>query len=270
MRSQLSEPTPLVIRDLAHGWPALQAWSPDTLSQRFGDKRVRVYDGSFGVPGDKYMGSVDEMSFARFLTEVLEHGRDLRMFLYNIGHQIPELLDEIEFPDLGMQFSRRFVFTFFGCKGSTTPLHYDIDMGRVIHTVIRGRRRVRLFAPGDSKALYRHPCTVRSYVDLDRPDLARFPALAFARGFEVVLEPGESLYMPPGYWHEFHYLEAGMGLSLRAPSQRWRDRLEGVLNMLLLSPSDRVLNRLSAQRWFSWKETHALSAGDALVRKRNS
>ena len=41
--------------------------------------------------------------------------------------------------------------------------------GDVLHTVILGRRRIRLFAPDESAALYRHPCTVRSYVDLDAP-----------------------------------------------------------------------------------------------------
>ncbi len=248
---------PAVIEDFAASWPALRRWAPEDLAERAGDRPVRVYDASFGEPGRNYMRNVDTMPFGRFLQQVLEQGRDLRMFLYNISRQVPELLDDIEFPQVGLRFSRRFVFTFFGCRGSTTPLHYDIDMGQVFHTVIQGRRRVRLFAPDQSRALYRHPFTVRSYVDLDDPDLASWPALARVRGHEVVLEPGQTLYMPPGWWHEFHYLDAGIGVSLRAPGAGVSRHLQGLANLLVLSPIDRVANRVAGQRWFAWKSQKA-------------
>jgi Cupin-like domain len=257
LRHHIAHHTPVLITDLAASSPALQRWSPEFLSAHYGHKIVRVYDASFGTPGKNYMGSVDSMPFADFLRETLGAGRDLRMFLYNVGRQIPELLDDLEFPDVGLQFSRRFVYTFFGCKGSTTPLHFDIDMGHVLHTAMHGRRRVRLFAPDQSRALYQHPFTVRSYVNLDEPDLAQHPALACARGYEIILEPGQTLFMPSGYWHEFHYLEAGFGLSLRAGSSRLRDRVKGVANLLVLSPVDRLNNKLAARSWFAWKERQA-------------
>ena len=257
LRAAIGERRPVVVRGLAAGWPALRRWTPERLAARYGERPVRVYDASFGDPGRGYMSSVDSMRFADFLQETQHRGRDLRMFLYNLSRQIPELLEDVRLPAVGLRFSRRFVFSFFGCRGSTTPLHYDIDMGDVLHTVIRGRRRVRLFAPAYSAALYRHPFTVRSYVDLDAPDLERFPALAAARGCELVLEPGETLYMPSGWWHEFHYLEAGIGVSLRAASPRWSERGRGALNLLLASPVDRVANRLAPQRWYRWKTRRA-------------
>ena len=264
----ITSASPAVLDNLSEAWPALERWSPEQLSARFGSKKVRVYDGSFGDPGKGYMDSVDTMPFAQFLEDVLVNGRDLRMFLYNIGRQIPELLEDIAFPDIGLQFSRRFVYTFFGCKGATTPLHYDIDMGYVLHTVIRGRRRVRLFAPDQSTRLYQHPFTVRSYVDLDRPDYPTYPALGLAQGFEVVLEPGDTLFMPAGYWHEFHYLEAGMGLSMRAASPRLSDRAKGLVNILALSPVDRLANKIATDAWFDWKKRRSVSRAVAYMNKR--
>ena len=257
IRRHIDLRSPMIITDLTATSPALQRWSPEYLISRYGHKIVRVYDASFGAPGKKYMGSIDSMPFADFLRETLGGGRDLRMFLYNVGRQIPELLDDLDFPDLGLHFSRRFVYTFFGCKGSTTPLHYDIDMGHVLHTAMHGRRRVRLFAPDQSRALYQHPFTVRSYVNLDQPDLERHPALACARGYQVVLEAGQTLFMPSGYWHEFHYLDAGFGLSLRAGSSRLSDRAAGLANLLALSPIDRLNNRLAPKTWFAWKQRQA-------------
>lgn len=257
LRRAIRARSPLVVTDLAADWPALERWTPEQLSAQYGTRSVRVYDASFGAPGQDYMNSVATMSFADFLEQTQARGRDLRMFLYNLSHKIPELLDDVQLPDVGLQFSRRFVFSFFGCVGSTTPLHYDIDMGDVLHTVIRGHRRIRLFPPESSAALYRHPCTVRSYVDLDTPDFDRFPALAYAQGYEVVLQPGQTLYMPGGWWHEFHYLEAGMGVSLRSPPPLWTDRVRGVLNLLVTSPVDRLANRCAAQRWYGWKTRRA-------------
>ena len=119
--------TPVVISNLAADWPALKRWSPEWLSANFGDKPVRVYDASFGEPGKNYMGSVGTMSFAEYLDETLTQGKDLRMFLYNIGQRIPELLDDVPFPDVGLKFSRNFVFTFFGCKDAIFVSNSFID-----------------------------------------------------------------------------------------------------------------------------------------------
>jgi len=267
--AQIRHARPAVIDGFATGWPALERWTPERLSPRFGDRMVRVYDASFGEPGSNYMNCVDTIPFAEFLDHVLCGGRDLRMFLYNIARQIPELLDDIDFPDIGLRFSRRFVFTFFGCKGATTPLHYDIDMGCVFHTAVIGRRRIRLFAPDQSRALYQHPFTVRSYVDLDNPDPATWPALVGASGSEIVLEPGQTLFMPAGYWHEFHYMDAGMGVSLRAPGLGISDRMRGLFNILALSPCDRIANRLAGQRWFQWKSRRASRRADTFMNRRN-
>ena len=265
LRAAIAARTPVVIRDLAADWPALERWTPEALAERFGDRPVKVYDASFGEPGAGYMGSIDRIPFRDYLAALVSGDRDLRMFLHNLAHAMPELVDDVRFPDVGLRFSRQFVFSFFGARGSTTPLHFDIDMGDVLHTTVLGRRRIRLFAPSDAVALYRHPCTVRSYVDLDAPDAARHPALELATGHEVVLEPGQTLYMPAGWWHEFHYLDAGIGVSLRASSPRWSDRLLGALRLLLTSPVDRVANKLAPSAWYDWKEARATARADALL-----
>ena len=268
LRENIARHTPMLITDLAADWPALKNWSVGRLSSRYGHKTVRVYDASFGRPGENYMGSIATMAFADFLHETLGEGRDLRMFLYNIGRQIPELLDDVAFPDVGLRLARHFVYAFFGCQGSTTPLHYDIDMGYVLYTAISGRRRVRLFGPEQSAALHQHPFTVRSYADLDRLDLDTYPGLAQARGYEVLVKPGQTLFMPAGCWHEVHYLDAGMGVSIRAPSPRLRDRVQGLTNLLALSPIDRLGNKLAPVPWFAWKQHRAQARAQSYISKQ--
>jgi len=260
--------TPLLITGLAAEWPALNSWGVESLSARFGSKPVRVYNASFGEPGKNYMGSIDIMPFSEFLDETLGKGRDLRMFLYNIGRQIPELLKDVRIPDIGLRFSRQFVYSFFGCRGSVTPLHYDIDMSHVLYTSIQGRRRIRLFAPDQSTALHKHPFTVRSYVNLDNSNDPDYPGLQDARGYEVIVEAGQSLFIPSAYWHEFQYLDAGFGVSLRAANTTLNGRLQGLFNLLILSPIDRISNKLAAQGWFDWKQSKAKARARAFMNRR--
>ncbi|MBV1904490.1 MAG: cupin-like domain-containing protein [Pseudomonadales bacterium] len=260
--------TPLLISGLAADWPALHSWNAGSLSARFGSKPVRVYNALFGEPGKNYMDSIGVMPFSEFLSETLGKGRDLRMFLYNIGRQIPELLEDVEFPDVGLNFAQSFVYSFFGCRGSITPLHYDIDMSHVLYTSILGRRRIRLFAPDQSTALHKHPFTVRSYVNLDDPNDVNYPALKAARGYEVVVEAGQSLFIPSAFWHEVKYLDAGIGISLRAANQTLNGRLMGLMNILALSPVDRISNKLAAEHWFGWKQGKADARGRAFMNNR--
>ncbi|MGD9765777.1 MAG: cupin-like domain-containing protein [Candidatus Binatia bacterium] len=243
----------VVLTDLAADWPATGKWTPQYLADTFGDHRVRVYDASFCSPGRNYMSSIATMPFREFLDTILTTERDLRMFLHNIAAKMPALLQDIRFPTLADRFSSRFVFTFFGCRGAVTPIHYDIDLGHVFHTALYGRRRIYLFPKEQSAHLYRHPFTVRSYVDAERPDFARFPALARAHGQVVTVQPGETLFMPSGYWHQVVYEEAGYGISLRCPSERLMTQLAGYVNLALISPIDRLMNKLAAERWFTWK-----------------
>lgn len=270
LRSVVHGFSPAVVDGFLSLSPRLGRWTPELLAERYGERAVRVYDASFGEPGRNYMGSISSMTFANFLNELFGSGRDLRMFLHNVRTGFPEMLEDVVFPDVGLRFSRNFVYSFFGCRGATTPLHYDIDMGCVLHVVLHGRRRIRLFPPDQARCLYRHPFTVRSYVDLDRPDLEAHPALREARGVEVVLEPGQTLFMPAGYWHEFHYLEPGFGLSLRASSPRLADRLAGALNLLLLSPTDRLMNKISPNAWFEWKQSLACGRAAAYLETSGS
>jgi len=72
-------------------------------------------------------------------------------------------------------------------------------------TQIRGRKRVLLFPPGEIKRLYpfsfRHRFLHISQVSMVEPDHARFPEFQKAARMEVILEPGEMLFIPLFWWH---------------------------------------------------------------------
>ncbi len=249
---------PLVIQDLAKSWPASKKWSPDFFREQYGNKQVKVYDDSFVAAGKHYMSNLKTISLKQYIDTIMTSSQNLRMFLYNIKSEIPELVDDITFPTLINGLSRNFVFMFFGCKGSVTQMHFDIDMSHVFHTAMYGKKTVYLFPYEQGKNLHRYPFTCRSYVDVERPDFEQYPRLKDAQGYKVELEPGETLYIPSGYWHHFVYDEPGYSVSLRCTNSTWQGKLLGFYNLLVMSPIDRLMNIISPQGWFDWKEQQAL------------
>ncbi len=249
---------PLVIKQISKNWPALKKWSPDYFKEKYGNNIVKVYDNSFLEPGENYMASAKKMLFSEYLDEVFIKGKNLRMFLYNIVSHAPELKKDVSMPQLVKGFSKNFFFMFFGPKGTVTQNHYDIDMSHVFHTNFYGKKRFILFPPSESKKLYQHPFTIRSYVDIDKPDLVKFPNFKGIKAYEVFLDPGDTLYIPSTYWHHVNYIDASFAISFRVPHQKMLKRFEGFFNILVMQMIDRFGNYLFKKNWFTWKEKKAL------------
>jgi len=67
-------------------------------------------------------------------------------------------------------------------------------------------------APWDT-ALLQSTRGVYSLVDPEKPDLERFPGFARATVREVVLSPGEMLFIPVGWWHHVRALSLSINLA---------------------------------------------------------
>lgn len=255
--SYLEPERPVVIKDMASTWPAVKKWTPEYFAREYGSLQVKVYDKSFIRAGTTYMSSLRQIPFREYLDLMLTSSLDLRLFAFNIFWQAPELKMDLLWPDITKGFSKKFIFMFFGCKGSVTPLHFDPDLPHLLHTVLYGKKRVVLFSNEESKNLYKHPFNTRSYVDVDNPDFSKFPRLKYATGYQAILSPGETLLMPSGYWHHMVYEEAGYAVCTRCSKLPVARKLRAYVNLLVCFPIDKIMNKLSAEPWFRWKEGRA-------------
>lgn len=90
---------------------------------------------------------------------------------------------------------------------TSTAAHWDLPQN--LACVVAGRRRFTLFPIDQVANLYVGPLDrtlagqPSSLVDVDAPDLDRFPRFAAAQAAAEVaeLEPGDALYMPSLWWH---------------------------------------------------------------------
>lgn len=72
-----------------------------------------------------------------------------------------------------------------------------------------GRKRIKLAPAAEVGTLYNDQHVFSAISDLEDPalDLLRHPRLAGLRLYDVVLEPGEMLFVPFGWWHQVRSLD---------------------------------------------------------------
>jgi hypothetical protein len=210
---------PLVLTGHTRDWPAMRRWSPADLKMRFGHVDVEVQAERQANP--RY--EEDKASHRRtvrlgdFVDQVLAGGEsnDYYLTANNEALRRPDfapLLDDIgSLPPCcdRAELAGRSSF-WFGPGGTVTPLHHDTLM--LFHTQVVGRKRWRLVSPLQGQRLY-NTNGVFSPIDLDAVDLRQFPLFEGVRVLEVVVWPGETMFLPLGWWHQVRALDVSVSFS---------------------------------------------------------
>ena len=260
---------PLIIRKATETWPALQKWTFDYLKETVGDQVVPLYDSSKADPSKPINASAADMKFADYIDLIQTKPTDLRIFLFDPIKHAPGLLEDYRSPtDLMGGFLDKYPNMFFGGKGSITFLHYDIDLAHIFHTHFNGRKQVILFDNKWSERLYCIPFATYALEDYDieKPDFTKFPALDGVEGQEAILEHGDTLFMPTGFWHWMKYLDGSFSISLRAWDKSWGIKAKSLYNLTIQRKFDDIMKKNFKKRYMDWKEELAVErANKALV-----
>ena len=90
----------------------------------------------------------------------------------------------------------------------------------------------------------------------------QFPALKFAQGFDIILEHGDTLFMPGGYWHHMEYLDSGFAMSLRAVNNSISGKLKGAWNLFGMRSIDTLMKKTAPMKWYGWKKKKIYEAAE--------
>jgi ribosomal protein L16 Arg81 hydroxylase len=93
-----------------------------------------------------------------------------------------------------------------------------------------------------------------NYYQEGKVDYEKFPALKLAQGLDFILEPGDTLFMPSGYWHHMEYLDSGFAMSLRAMQPTLAGKLKGLWNIVGMRNIDTVMKKTAPHWWYKRKE----------------
>jgi hypothetical protein len=211
--------TPVILTDMMDDWPAMSLWSPEYLKTKYGNVQVEIQSNRNSDP-DYEINCVQHkkiVKLSEYVDMVVSGGEsndyyivannsnlereELKGLLDDI-HMFPEFLDESD--------TKARVFFWFGPVGTITPLHHDPL--NLMMAQVYGRKRWRIISPEQTPLLYNY-VGVFSKVDCENPDYNRYPLFKDVNIIETVLEPGELIFIPVGWWHQVKALDISISLS---------------------------------------------------------
>jgi hypothetical protein len=210
---------PVVLLDGMQDCPAFYRWSPTYFKERFGTEFVEVmternHDQQYELNCERHK---TRMPLGHFVDLVQSAGKtnDFYMVANNRSLEntgLRSLIDEIQILDEILDNTNREskVFLWFGPAGTVTPLHHDAL--NVLLTQVVGSKLITLIPSFELPLIYNN-VGVYSEVDLECPDYSRYPLFKHTSRMQVVLEPGQALFIPVGWWHHVRSLDASISVS---------------------------------------------------------
>jgi Cupin-like domain len=211
--------TPLILTDMMADWQAMSSWCPEFIKENYGNCLVQVQtnrnsDPNYEINTEKHKKTIELREYVDMVVNggntndyymVANNGNldreDFKGLLNDI-QMFPEFLDPLK--------SKERVFFWFGPAGTITPLHHDTMNIFMAH--LYGRKRWRLISPAYTPLVYNN-IGVFSEIDLENPDDDKYPLFKDVRVIETVLEPGEVIFVPVGWWHQVKGLDITIALS---------------------------------------------------------
>uniref|UniRef100_A0ABM5EQ68 tRNA wybutosine-synthesizing protein 5 isoform X1 n=2 Tax=Pogona vitticeps TaxID=103695 RepID=A0ABM5EQ68_9SAUR len=220
---------PAVLKGIDLG-PCMTKWTVDYLSQVTGNKEVKVHVSTVPqmdflkknfvyrtLPFDVFVRRAAEAKHAEFFISEDEKyylrslGEDPRKDIADLRKQFPLLADDIRIPEY---FKKEQLFsTVFRISSAGLQLwtHYDVMDNFLIQ--VTGKKRVVLYSPRDVPYLYLSG-TKSEVLDVDTPDLKKYPLFVRARRYECQLEAGDVLFIPALWFHNVVSEEFGVGVNV--------------------------------------------------------
>ncbi|RJS24199.1 cupin-like domain-containing protein [Corallococcus sp. H22C18031201] len=210
---------PVVLQGMMEDWPARSRWSMKDLAARFGHVVVEVMTNRDTNPdhASQYERHRTQMTFAEYLRRVETGGET------NDHYMVPRndnwrreglrgLTEDVRAPRgiIDPSLNPDMLTLLLGPAGTVTPLHHDnlnVLLGQVM-----GRKHVKLIPSFERHRVYPRKGTF-SHVDAASPEMERYPLFAEATILETVLEPGEMVFIPVGWWHWVRALDVSASVT---------------------------------------------------------
>ncbi len=215
-----SQMQPVILQGGIDHWPALSKWSPDYFSQTFKNELVEVQmDRTRHQDFEKKSVQLKRIILMQDFVEKIklsEQTNDIYLTANNAAQNkdfMLKLKDDLADFSTGysqtVQTDRHFLW--FGPAGTFTPLHYDLTNNLLAQ--IYGRKKVTLIPAWQMPYMYNDQWVFSEITDLKKADFFQYPSLKKVTPIECTVHPGETLFIPIGWWHSVESLDISISVS---------------------------------------------------------
>lgn len=252
---------PVIIEGLVDHWPA-RRWNFSSFAERWSNRSVTVEEFASGDRFDAPSRREYKLNVAEFVRRLAlgkpSPTRPPPALFCIVRQELPEVLSELHPPGI-LGGARHIDYNLVAGRDSIVFGHYHLGLHALL-CQIHGTKRVVLCRPEDSPHVYPYPLYgglfSTSRVDFLEPDFRRFPQFRAARPIEIVMQPGDALFIPVHWWHATYGVDLSMTASLFWKA-RWREHRfprPGVRNLVagtITWPRVRLLRATRGiRRWY--------------------
>ena len=206
---------PVVIKNGARNWPAMQSWSFDYFRSLPCDFEVTLEEGNVMQDSTSFRS----LSFGDYLNEIEnpseKNGRTAYLSVFNIFQHFPDLERDVDFSLLAQHKLINHAAGWIGPGGTVTGYHIDWADNLLVQIV--GRKLIKLVSPEQRRRMYPSSKydsnTLMSCVDPDNYSHQKHPEFGKVEALWTVLEPGDILFNPRGWWHHVRAIDPSISVN---------------------------------------------------------
>lgn len=223
IRDYYSKQLPVVFTDGIKHWSALKKWTPEYFIEQVGSAEIEVQYGRENDPlyerNSKQLKKC--MSMKTYAEMILQGGESNNYYMTARNTKsslsgIECLFDDVD--DFGpvtnggkgyrnTETVNSANLLWFGPKGTVTPIHHDLTNNMLVQ--IYGRKKVTLIPAFQVPNMYNDK-GVYSAADYPDFDKEQFPLLNNVSAIEIILNPGDTIFIPIAWWHRVESLDVSI------------------------------------------------------------
>jgi len=206
-------------------WNAVKSWSPEYFYNKLGNKKVNVGISqnevfSYNIIHKKSLMKSKSIKMKNLISNIVNENSKKKYYLVHqsMTENFKELLSDFDnLPWVNnLHLSSGYTKNLWiGAKGNITPVHWDTAHNFLAQ--IYGIKSLFLFSPDQSSLLYPtyDMCSHNhSYIpDIKKPNYNKFPKFKESKYCNIILNPGNVLFIPTEWWHQVESLTTSISLN---------------------------------------------------------
>lgn len=193
----------------------MRAWSFDYFRSLTSDFTITLEEGNVMQETTTFR----TLNFGEYLDEIEDpapsNGRIAYLSVFDLFKHFPKLENDVDFDIIAKHKLINHTTGWIGPGRTVTGYH--IDWADNVFAQIAGRKFFKLVSYDQRNLMYPSSKydsnTLMSSVNVDDYDQQRFPEFAKVNAMYALLEPGEMIFIPRGYWHHVRSLDPSISVN---------------------------------------------------------